>query len=102
MSLKITRRDFLNGVGVSIGATLAPSWSHGESAAYPPALSGMRGSTDASYVAAHALRDGQRFSFAGVPNESEVDLIVVGAGISGLAGLFLPSSAPACPHLDSR
>lgn len=85
MSDGITRRDFLNGVAVSIGASLAPrSWAQ-EPATYAPALSGLRGSTDESYAAAHALRDGRRFSVGGLTFEGEVDLLVVGAGISGLA-----------------
>jgi spermidine dehydrogenase len=51
---------------------------------YPPLLTGMRGSHPGSFEAAHALRDGQP------PPPSEdtgerYDLIVIGAGISGLA-----------------
>lgn len=85
----ITRRDFLNGVALSIGATLSPHWSRAEDTTYPPALTGLRGSTDASYAAAHALRDGRRFSMEGIASEGEVDLVVVGAGISGLAAAYL-------------
>ncbi len=82
----ITRRDFLNGVAVGVGAALVPSWSRAQGReTYPPSLSGMRGSTDASYAVAHALRDGQRFDVAALPIEADVDLVVVGAGISGLA-----------------
>lgn len=85
MSDGITRRDFLNGVAVSIGASLAPqSWGQ-DLTSYPPALSGMRGSTDASYAVAHALRDGRAFPLRSTAIEGEVDLVVVGAGISGLA-----------------
>jgi spermidine dehydrogenase len=84
----ITRRDFLNGVAVAIGAGFGPArWLHAaaDTSVYPPALTGMRGSTDASYAAAHALRDGKRFAFEQLASEGEVDLVVVGAGISGLA-----------------
>jgi spermidine dehydrogenase len=85
----ITRRDFLNGVAVSVGAALVPSWSRAqERAAYPPSLIGMRGSTDASYAVAHALRDGQQFDIGALPVAADVDLVVVGAGISGLAAAY--------------
>lgn len=86
----VTRRDFLNGVALAIGASLAPArWlSAAEATDYPPALTGMRGSTDASYAAAHALRDGLRFAVHRAPSEGDVDLVVVGAGISGLAAAY--------------
>jgi len=83
----ISRRDFLNGVALAIGTGLAPIEmlrAAAGAAAYPPALSGSRGSTDASSEVAHRLRDGQGFSIAGLPIEDTVDLVVVGAGISGL------------------
>ena len=85
----ITRRDFLNGVALAVGGTLSAS-SRAQSAAdrYPPALGGMRGSTDASYGAAHALRDGRRFDISHLPSEGDVDVLVVGAGISGLAAAY--------------
>jgi spermidine dehydrogenase len=81
----ITRRDFLNGVAIAVGAALAPGSSARGAATYPPSIGGMRGSTDDSYAIAHALRDGQRFSVEHLPIEGELDLVVVGAGISGLA-----------------
>ena len=84
----ISRRDFLNGAALTIAASLAPIdllRAAQSNAAYPPALAGMRGSTDASYAVAHALRDGRKFSIAKAPVEGVVDLLVVGAGISGLA-----------------
>ena len=45
----------------------------------------MRGSHPGSFDVAHALRDGQVFEFDGIEPADEVDLVVVGAGISGLA-----------------
>jgi spermidine dehydrogenase len=83
----ITRRDFLNGVALAVGSGLAPAEmlrAAARAAAYPPALSGSRGSTDASFDIAHRLRDGQRYSIDRLPIEGAVDLVVVGAGISGL------------------
>ncbi len=56
-----------------------------DGSAYPPARTGMRGSHPGSFDVAHALRDGQVFEFDGIEPADEVDLVVVGAGISGLA-----------------
>src|SRR5690606_36435518 len=46
----ITRRDFLNGFAIAIGASLAPSgWLRAaDASAYPPAETGMRGGAEAS------------------------------------------------------
>jgi len=88
---RVSRRDFLNGVALTIGSGLAPIdllLAASEPTAYPPALTGSRGSTDASFAVAHQLRDGQKFSIGGLPIEDTVDLVVVGAGISGLAAAF--------------
>jgi spermidine dehydrogenase len=87
----ITRRDFLNGVAVgAFGLVLSPLdvLAQGAAAApYPPALSGLRGSHDGSWEAAHSLRDGTFWKNAGAPDDTgEVyDLVVVGAGLSGLS-----------------
>ena len=103
MGRRITRRDFLNGVAVGIGAlggARLPRFAlHAETAScggggaadfYPPALSGMRGSQPGSYDVAHALRDGTFWQSAGRPVDTgeTYDLIVVGAGISGLAATY--------------
>ncbi|MCP4302378.1 MAG: NAD(P)-binding protein [Gammaproteobacteria bacterium] len=90
---KISRRDFINGVALSLaaGTTLSPmeilARSSGRgSLYYPPALTGMRGSQDGSFEIAHALaRAGQKFSRPQKQTESTYDLIVVGGGISGLS-----------------
>src|SRR5439155_8476431 len=58
---------------------------------YPPALTGMRGSGYASaYSTGHALRDGEFWRTAPPATETadKYDLIVVGAGISGLAAAY--------------
>jgi spermidine dehydrogenase len=102
MNRSISRRDFLNGVALSIGGTLlppaalafdeapfAPEKSPGY---YPPALMGMRGNHDGSFTYAHRLRDGESWdSDAAVKPESTgeaYDLVVVGAGISGLSAAY--------------
>ena len=87
--MMITRRDFMNGVAIAMGGALAlPTRAQLDARSYPPALLGLRGSTDPSAIAAHALRDGTRFDISGLPIEGEVDVLVVGAGISGLAAAY--------------
>jgi spermidine dehydrogenase len=95
----ITRRDFLNGVALTVGgALLSPREALGlrldeaarGAAPYPPALTGLRGSHDGSFEVAHALRDGTFWASAGpaVDTGERYDLVVVGAGISGLAAAW--------------
>ncbi len=88
----MNRRDFLDGVALAIGAGLSPAklFAQGASggAAYPPALTGWRGGTPAAYEIAHGVRDGKRYAIGKLPVEETYDLIVVGAGISGLAAAF--------------
>ena len=101
MDRTITRRDFLNGVSIAVGASLvanspwvqafgipdSPFAPEKESAYYPPAKTGMRGSHDGSWEVAHDLRDGKQWPEAAADNEA-YDLIVVGGGISGLAAAY--------------
>lgn len=92
--MSITRRDFLNGVAVTVVAGMAP-WDILQAAQssaalnslyYPPAITGLRGSNDGSFEIAHELgREGVKFKIDTLPVEEEYDLIIVGAGISGLA-----------------
>jgi spermidine dehydrogenase len=95
MNQPITRRDFLNGVALAVTATIpvaaraiAPAESAGaaQDAAdyYPPLLTGLRGSHPGSFESAHALRDGETWPTP-IDTGEDYDLIVVGAGISGLA-----------------
>ena len=85
----ITRRDFLNGVAIALGAGLAPGALAAAASAptprYPPGDGGMKGSNPGAYDVAHAIRDGRRFDIDAVAASQTVDLVVVGAGISGLA-----------------
>jgi spermidine dehydrogenase len=102
MQQKITRRDFLNGVSFTVGASLLaanPMWLEAfgvpqspfapekDPAYYPPTKTGMRGSHDGSWEVAHAMRDGAEWPDP-VPESESYDLIVVGAGISGLAAAY--------------
>jgi spermidine dehydrogenase len=97
MHRDITRRDFVNGVGVAIGGSLiAPGWlaaqqrvpdAYGMQEYYPPARTGMRGSHAGSFEVAHALRDGNTWTDAANTGE-HYDLVVVGGGLSGLSAAY--------------
>lgn len=96
----ISRRDFLNGTAFCAAAALnllaveqaraeKPSFAQESQGYYPPALTGMRGSGAGTFEVAHDLRDGKfKEPFSGVIPDGSFDLIVVGAGISGLAAAY--------------
>ena len=101
MDRPITRRDFVNGVALAIGATALPirEWwplqdgtyaPERDPSYYPPGLTGLRGDHEGSFEAAHQMRDGGAGSLtAGARATGEkYDLIVVGGGISGLAAAY--------------
>ncbi|MCU0646397.1 MAG: NAD(P)-binding protein [Gemmatimonadaceae bacterium] len=87
----ISRRDFLNGVAVGVGGALhLPRWldtARAPDAPYPPAQTGMRGAHEGAFEALHALRDGQFWRAAPPVTETgeRYDVVIVGAGLSGLA-----------------
>jgi spermidine dehydrogenase len=90
LNRRIARRDFLNGVALTIGgACLAPARLLGAEAVgvYPPALTGLRGNDPASIERFGPLQQGayRQFPRADVDTGEEHDLVIVGAGISGLA-----------------
>jgi spermidine dehydrogenase len=87
----ITRRDFLNGVALAVAAGLTPAAQlAAEPARYPPALTGLRGQHDGSFETAHRLaRERAAFAVDNLPAEERYDLVVVGAGISGLAAALI-------------
>ena len=85
----VTRRDFLNGMAIAVVAGLSPAEVLALAAErYPPADRGFKGSQPGSFDAAHALRDGKRWNLDAVPVRESVDLVVVGAGLSGLAAAY--------------
>ncbi len=94
---RITRRDFIYGTSLSALGLMLPVGcgpaSDGRivsagSVGYPPTRTGMRGSHPGSFETAHALaRDGVRFDDP-VDLAEEYDLVVVGAGISGLTAAY--------------
>jgi len=92
MTREISRRDFLNGTLVGMGGAftapwLTPALLRQFEADYPPALTGLRGSHAGSFETFHALRDGRFWDEAPDPVSTgeAYDLVVVGAGISGLS-----------------
>lgn len=99
MDAGITRRDFIQDTGLTaLGLALTPaalgevssedlsiSPSPHSRANYPPIRTGMRGSHPGAFEVAHALaREGKSFP-APEDLDEEYDLVVVGAGVSGLA-----------------
>src|SRR5262250_1777321 len=93
MDRSISRRDFLDGVAVTIGGAAVAvhlplaGAQEMKSPSYPPALTGLRGDQDQVFKYAHKLRDGKSWDSLGTPEKSDesYDLVVVGAGISGLS-----------------
>lgn len=102
----VTRRDFLNGVPLALGAAaltgaaasqyllatvigeeFAPENTPGY---YPPALTGLRGNHDGSFALAHQLRDGVAWDSLGAAEKDDehFDLVIVGGGVSGLAAAY--------------
>jgi spermidine dehydrogenase len=104
MDRNITRRDFLNGVAVGSGGVVAgsvlPDWAWEALAPsdaaqdrpgyYPPALTGLRGSHEGSFEAAHGVRDGKVPPKNANPADTKeiYDLVIVGGGISGLSAAY--------------
>src|SRR5437868_8506225 len=97
---KIDRRDFIGGVAASAalmkaGGVMAASTAASDGTGliepippgnYPPQATGLRGQYPGSFEMAHSARDG---AFAGDVSADDTgeryDLVIVGAGISGLS-----------------
>jgi spermidine dehydrogenase len=98
MTRRIPRRDFLNGVAVGITGAYAASKARRLVAAdfeqgapdpgvYPPARTGLRGNDPSAVAAFEPMRQGayRQFPALDVDTHETYDLVIVGAGISGLA-----------------
>jgi len=105
MGAKITRRDFLNGVALTVGAAIVPAivpaiippemWAAAAAdleaqdvpGYYPPGKTGLRGNHAGSFETMHKVRDGAFWEDApkAVDTGESYDLVIVGGGISGLA-----------------
>ena len=56
---------------------------------YPPALAGLRGSTDDAYAVIHGVaREGRRYDIDKLEAEETYDLVVIGAGLAGLTAAW--------------
>ena len=96
MDRGITRRDILHGAGaLAVAGLIPPRLSVAQAATrsdistslYPPALTGLRGSHVGSFEVAHELAWQGRRDWGPIveQDDRDYDLVIVGAGISGLA-----------------
>ena len=104
MNRRIPRRDFIDGVAVSVAVAVAlgaggtsvlaqemsPSSPTGpEREPYPPARPKLRGSHDGSFEITHSIVTTKSDATSpAAQTDDDYDLIVVGAGISGLATAY--------------
>src|SRR5580704_154927 len=103
MDRRIDRRDFLNGVAVTVTAAWGamrvdldaqapasqPASTPGAAGYYPPTLTGLRGNHPSAVALFPQMRDGAYATFPSADDTSEqYDLVVVGGGISGLSAAY--------------
>ena len=94
MDSRISRRDLLHGFGAVAAASFVPGQAFADevlaierTGVYPPALTGMRGNHPGSFDVAHPVAVNRSADWGPLsePDNAVYDLVVVGAGISGLA-----------------
>jgi spermidine dehydrogenase len=96
MGRRIARRDFLSGVAISVsGAALANlstarAQTPAADSSYPPLRSGLRGQYPEAVAEFERIRGGAYAKFEMPDPEAgeEYDLVIVGAGISGLSAAY--------------
>ena len=90
MHLPVARRDFIGGVLVGAAGLALPALGQGTDLTdYPPLKTGLRGQYPGSFEAAHLARDGGFNGPLGATDSGEhYDLVIVGAGLSGLSAAW--------------
>src|SRR5476649_554048 len=98
MAEGVTRREFIDGIACAIvvgGAVSVPSHAQAADAPYPPSRTGFGGSQPPDFKVAHGVRDGRRYDLGHEPVAEHYDLVVIGAGIGGLAAAhYMRKSRP--------
>ncbi len=90
MDRSITRRDFLQGVALSIAASRMGRAQTTPPTSYPPLLHGLRGQDPSSTELGHRIRNGKTEIPTDVVDTGErYDLIVLGAGLAGLCSSYV-------------
>lgn len=93
---KITRRNFINGSLMAVGASMLPYGCTNDKVIdfldplyYPPSLTGLRGSHPGSNEHSHARAWDNKTEWGSINKVNETyDLVVVGGGISGLSAAY--------------
>ena len=84
----ITRREFIDGFACTVAAGIAApgvSRTQDAPAPYSPGRIGYLGSRPPDYAIAHGIRDGRRYQLDAQPVAEHYDVVIIGAGIGGLA-----------------
>ncbi|HEY4975092.1 MAG TPA: FAD-dependent oxidoreductase, partial [Steroidobacteraceae bacterium] len=84
----VTRREFIDGFACTVVAGVATtgvSRAQGAPTPYPPGRTGYVGSRPADFAVAHGVRDGRRYPLDAQPIAEHYDVVIIGAGIGGLA-----------------
>jgi spermidine dehydrogenase len=106
MNRKIPRRDFLNGAAIGITGAFGalngiaansrqPIFADVDSENYPPLRSGLRGQYPLAVEEFDSIHSGKyaQFSLTDADVTEEYDLVIVGAGISGLSAAYFYTAA---------
>ncbi len=100
MDHSITRRDFLQGVALSIAASRLGSAQTTPPPSYPPLLHGLRGQDPGSTELGHRIRDAKTEIPTDVVDTGErYDLIVIGAGLAGLCSGYVYRRERSSAHI---